>query len=91
MLCAAVHRPVPLELSFVGVSVEHFAARNNLMTEICYNKVGGWRVLVSCHLAVLVVSSDEHHQRTDAQASTCVQQLLWDSCRPLPPWGPLVT
>lgn len=36
----ASFRPVPLELSFVGVSVDNFAARNNMMHEICYNKVG---------------------------------------------------
>jgi len=32
-------RPVPLALDFVGVTVNNFAARNTLMTEICYNKV----------------------------------------------------
>jgi hypothetical protein len=33
-------RPVPLALDFVGVTVNNFAARNSMMTEICYNKVG---------------------------------------------------
>jgi hypothetical protein len=37
----ASFRPVPLETRFVGVSVDNFAARNSLMTEICYNKVIG--------------------------------------------------
>mgnify|MGYP006280856969 CR=1 FL=1 len=32
-------RPVPLALDFVGVTVNNFAARNSMMTEICYNKV----------------------------------------------------
>jgi activating signal cointegrator complex subunit 3 len=46
-------RPVPLALDFVGVTVNNFAARNNLMTEICYNKVSAKSLRGSCvmHLA----------------------------------------
>jgi hypothetical protein len=41
----STYRPVPLQMTFVGVSVSNFAARNMLMTEICYNKV---RLCISC-------------------------------------------
>jgi hypothetical protein len=37
----ASFRPVPLQMTFVGVSEANFAARNALMTEICYKKVRG--------------------------------------------------
>ncbi|KAF5832046.1 Sec63 Brl domain-containing protein [Dunaliella salina] len=47
-------RPVPLALDFVGVTVNNFAARNNMMTEICYNKVAdslkrGYQAMVFVH------------------------------------------
>jgi activating signal cointegrator complex subunit 3 len=33
------YRPVPLTQQYIGVSEQNFVARNNLMNEICYNKV----------------------------------------------------
>lgn len=36
----ASYRPVPLAMQFVGVTVQNMSARNSLMNEICYNKVG---------------------------------------------------
>jgi hypothetical protein len=36
------YRPVPLELGFSGVTVANMTARNTLMNQICYDKVGGW-------------------------------------------------
>ena len=33
------YRPVPLTQQYIGVTETNFMARNNLMNEICYNKV----------------------------------------------------
>jgi activating signal cointegrator complex subunit 3 len=35
----ASFRPVPLETRFVGVSIQNHIARNNLMSEICFDKI----------------------------------------------------
>ncbi len=35
----ASYRPVPLEMQFVGVSEKNYLARQNVMNEVCYNKV----------------------------------------------------
>jgi hypothetical protein len=36
---ATLCRPVPLQMSFVGVTVTNMTARNNMMNQICYDKV----------------------------------------------------
>ncbi|CAM8902564.1 unnamed protein product [Rhodiola kirilowii] len=33
------YRPVPLAQQYIGISEQNFAARNELLNEICYNKV----------------------------------------------------
>ncbi|EPS71469.1 hypothetical protein M569_03289, partial [Genlisea aurea] len=48
------YRPVPLEQHYVGISESSFLARNELMNEICYNKVAdslrrGHQVMVFVH------------------------------------------
>lgn len=50
----ASYRPVPLELSFVGVTVTNMTARTNMMNQICYDKVvdslkRGYQVMVFVH------------------------------------------
>ncbi|GLJ46147.1 hypothetical protein SUGI_0972180 [Cryptomeria japonica] len=35
----STYRPVPLTQQYIGVNEHNFSARNNLMNEICYNKV----------------------------------------------------
>lgn len=35
----ATYRPVPLEMSFVGVTIASMTARNTMMNQICYDKV----------------------------------------------------
>ncbi|GAX76248.1 hypothetical protein CEUSTIGMA_g3692.t1 [Chlamydomonas eustigma] len=50
----ASYRPVPLEMQFIGVSVNNFMARNNMMAEICYGKLSdslkkGNQVMVFVH------------------------------------------
>lgn len=37
---SASFRPVPLEMQFIGVNVTNFMAKNTMMAEICYGKVG---------------------------------------------------
>lgn len=48
MLCC---RPVPLEMSFAGVTVANMTARNTMMNQICYDKVG----------------TTQHHRRPDSK------------------------
>ncbi|KAI3463912.1 hypothetical protein Pfo_020575 [Paulownia fortunei] len=48
------YRPVPLEQQYIGISEHNFLARNELMNEICYNKVvdslrRGHQVMVFVH------------------------------------------
>ncbi|XP_011087302.1 DExH-box ATP-dependent RNA helicase DExH14 [Sesamum indicum] len=48
------YRPVPLEQHYIGISEHNFLARNELMNEICYNKVvdslrRGHQVMVFVH------------------------------------------
>ncbi|KAL6580046.1 activating signal cointegrator 1 complex subunit [Orobanche minor] len=48
------YRPVPLEQQYIGISEHNFSARNDLMNEICYNKVvdslrRGHQVMVFVH------------------------------------------
>ncbi|PIN12779.1 ATP-dependent RNA helicase [Handroanthus impetiginosus] len=48
------YRPVPLEQKYIGISEHNFLARNELMNEICYNKVvdslrRGHQVMVFVH------------------------------------------
>ncbi|GFR39795.1 hypothetical protein Agub_g281, partial [Astrephomene gubernaculifera] len=50
----ASYRPVPLEMQFVGVSEKNFLARQNVMNEVCYNKLSeslkaGYQVMVFVH------------------------------------------
>ena len=33
------YRPVPLAQQYIGISEQNFAARNDLLNEICYKKV----------------------------------------------------
>ena len=33
------YRPVPLAQQYIGISEQNFAARNELLNEICYKKV----------------------------------------------------
>lgn len=33
------YRPVPLAQQYIGISEQNFSARNDLLNEICYNKV----------------------------------------------------
>ncbi|XP_047939428.1 DExH-box ATP-dependent RNA helicase DExH14 [Salvia hispanica] len=48
------YRPVPLQQHYIGISEHNFAARNELMNEICFNKVvdslrRGHQVMVFVH------------------------------------------
>ncbi|XP_012853916.1 PREDICTED: activating signal cointegrator 1 complex subunit 3 isoform X2 [Erythranthe guttata] len=48
------YRPVPLEQQYIGISERNYSARNELMNEICYNKVvdslrRGHQVMVFVH------------------------------------------
>ncbi|KAL2516061.1 U5 small nuclear ribonucleoprotein helicase [Forsythia ovata] len=48
------YRPVPLEQKYIGVSEQNYSARNELLNEICYNKVveslrRGHQVMVFVH------------------------------------------
>ncbi|KAK4427739.1 DExH-box ATP-dependent RNA helicase DExH14 [Sesamum alatum] len=48
------YRPVPLEQHYIGISEHNFLARNEMMNEICYNKVvdslrRGHQVMVFVH------------------------------------------
>ncbi|KAG8388728.1 hypothetical protein BUALT_Bualt02G0155500 [Buddleja alternifolia] len=48
------YRPVPLEQQYIGISEHNYLARNQLMNEICYNKVvdsirRGHQVMVFVH------------------------------------------
>ncbi|KAG6412853.1 hypothetical protein SASPL_125545 [Salvia splendens] len=48
------YRPVPLQQHYIGISENNFAARNELMNEICFNKVvdslrRGHQVMVFVH------------------------------------------
>ncbi|CAI9757575.1 unnamed protein product [Fraxinus pennsylvanica] len=48
------YRPVPLEQKYIGVSEQNFSARNELLHEICYNKIvdslkRGHQVMVFVH------------------------------------------
>ncbi|GER55900.1 activating signal cointegrator 1 complex subunit 3 [Striga asiatica] len=48
------NRPVPLEQQYIGISEHNFLARNDLMNDICYNKVvdslrQGHQVMVFVH------------------------------------------
>eukprot|EP00775_Hariotina_reticulata_P011234 gene11234-11383_t len=50
----ASFRPVPLEMSFAGVTIANMTARNNMMNQICYDKVAdslkrGYQVMVFVH------------------------------------------
>ncbi|KAM1340459.1 hypothetical protein ACFX2H_038850 [Malus domestica] len=50
----ASYRPVPLAQQYIGISEQNFAARNELMNEICYKKVveslrQGYQAMVFVH------------------------------------------
>lgn len=65
-------RPVPLELSFVGVTINNFAARNTMMTEICYNKV---RLPHAARAATLFRALQLPISQHAVRAATCCSRL----------------
>ncbi|KAL6011996.1 hypothetical protein ACLOJK_002466 [Asimina triloba] len=56
------YRPVPLAQQYIGVSESSFAARNNLLNEICYNKVAD--SLRQGHQAMVFVHSRKDTGKT---------------------------
>lgn len=45
------YRPVPLAQQYIGISEQNFAARNELLNEICYKKVYAFHIgLRACNL-----------------------------------------
>jgi activating signal cointegrator complex subunit 3 len=68
----ASYRPVPLETRFVGVSERNIAARNNLMDEVCYQKVAD--ALRRGHQAMVFVHSRKDTGRTARAMAIKAQQ-----------------
>ncbi|GAB4820015.1 hypothetical protein N2152v2_007061 [Parachlorella kessleri] len=68
----ASYRPVPLEMQFVGVSERNILARNNIMDEICYQKVTD--ALKAGHQAMVFVHSRKDTGKSGRMLALKAQQ-----------------
>eukprot|EP00882_Tetradesmus_deserticola_P018815 GHRQ01020205.1.p2 GENE.GHRQ01020205.1~~GHRQ01020205.1.p2 ORF type:complete len:178 (+),score=74.19 GHRQ01020205.1:164-697(+) len=78
---ATTGRPVPLQMTFVGVTVANMMARNNMMNQICYDKVGPAAGYTACRVASAPCSSLLLPGASEVNA--CVQHAVAGSL-PLP-------